>query len=72
MSDMDKLQEALTALQTTVTGLQSTVTQDQRNLNISWIILCSKRPALFCLIVILCFVWGVCGGERGQVLLKGL
>jgi hypothetical protein len=29
--------------------LQTAVTQDVRNLNIAWIILCSKRPALFSL-----------------------
>ena len=27
--------------------LQTAVTQDGRNLNVAWIILCSKRPALF-------------------------
>ena len=27
--------------------LQTTVTQDGRNLNVAWIILCSKCPSLF-------------------------
>ena len=27
--------------------LKTTVAQDGRNLNVAWIILCSKRPSLF-------------------------
>ena len=40
MAEHEKLMAALAELKTTVT-------QDQRNLNVGWIILCSKRPALF-------------------------
>jgi hypothetical protein len=40
MADHEKLMAA-------VATLEKTVTQDVRNLNIAWIILCSKRPAQF-------------------------
>ena len=36
-------------LMAAVATFQTAVTQDVRNLNIAWIILCSKRPALFSL-----------------------
>jgi hypothetical protein len=45
--------------------LQTTVAQDVRNLNIAWIILCSKRPALFFV-----FLWAFAEEKEARCLVR--
>ena len=44
---MPPMQDQMDLMMADLMTLKTTVTQDQRNLNIGWIILCSKRLALF-------------------------